>query len=108
MFGIGIGIVVLAIGLGWILQENDLLLTKTFAPKYEQVRRQTFEQSKAYNSGMVQELQNMQFEYAKATDEQKEALSSVILHRVADYGEQNLPPDLQSFVQGLRRERMRP
>ena len=49
------------------------------------MRRETFEESKAYNAGMIQELQNMQFEYVKAAPEQKDALASIILHRVADY-----------------------
>ena len=44
-------------GVGWLAQGNDFLLFQFFAPKYEAVRRETFEQSKAYNQGMIQELQ---------------------------------------------------
>ncbi len=107
---VGVGIVVLAVMLGlvWILQGNDFFLYKVFAPKYEQVRRETFEQSKAYNQGMIQELQNMQFQYEQANPEQKDALASIILHRVADYDETKLPPDLRAFIQKLRDERAKP
>lgn len=110
MKAVGIGIIVLAVMLGlvWILQENDFSQYKYFAPKYEQVRRETFEQSKAYNQGMVQELQNMQFQYEQAKPEQKDALASIILHRVADYDETKLPPDLRAFIQKLRDERAKP
>ena len=54
---------------------------------------------------MIQELQNMQFQYVKAEEAHKDALASIILHRVADYDESKLPKDLQTFVQQLRRER---
>ena len=100
-----VGSVVGLLALMWIFQGNDFFLYKTFAPKYEGVRRETFEQSKAYNQGMQQELQNMQFEYVQASPEQKDALSSIILHRVADYDITLLTPDLQRFIEQLRRER---
>lgn len=70
--------------LGWLTQGNQFFMYKFFAPKQEQVRREVFEQSKAYRQGMVQELQNMQFEYVKASKDGKEAMRSIILHRAAD------------------------
>jgi len=96
--------IILLIVLGWGLVVNDFFMTKTFAPKYEQVRREVFEQSKAYNQGMIQELQNMQFEYIKADDNHKQALASIILHRAADFDENKLPYDLKQFIQNLRSE----
>ena len=38
----------LFMGLGWVAQGNSFFMYKFFAPKQEQVRRETFEQSKAY------------------------------------------------------------
>lgn len=99
-----LGIVAL-FGLTWLVQGNEFFLAKVFAPKMEDVRRETFEHSKAYNQGMTQELQNMQFEYVKADEKQKDALASIILHRVADYDVSKLPADLRTFVEELRRER---
>jgi hypothetical protein len=109
MKSIGIGLlgVVGLLGLVWVLQGNDFFLYKAFAPRYEQTRRQVFEQSKAYNQGMIQELQNMQFEYEQADAAHRAALGSIILHRAADYDEARLPSDLQTFIAGLRRERVR-
>lgn len=105
----GIAAVVLLIaallGLTWVVQGNEFFLHRYFAPKMEDVRRETFEHSKAYNQGMVQELQNMQFEYVKAKPEHKDALASIILHRVADYDIEKLPENLRRFVGELRRER---
>ena len=105
--GVTLLVVVLLSGLGWLVQGNNFFLYKVFAPKYEQVRRDTFEQSKAYNQGMIQELQNMQFEYVKATPDQQAALASIILHRAADFDleQPEVPPDLRRFIQQLRREK---
>ncbi|TRZ51549.1 hypothetical protein D4R99_04245 [bacterium] len=91
-------------GLAWVIQGNDFFMYKVFAPKYEQVRRETFEQSKAYNQGMIQELQNMQFQYLQANPEQQQALAFIILHRVADFDVNKLPADLRGFIEQLKRD----
>lgn len=89
------------VGLTWIIQGNDFFMYKVFAPKYEQVRRETFEQSKAYNEGMLQELAQMQLDYETAPKEHREVMRSLILHRVAGYDQTKLPSDLRSFIQEL-------
>lgn len=97
---LGLITVALLVLLGWGLLGNTLLQRKFFAPKFEQVRRETFEQSKAYRQGSIQELQNMQFQYLKADPDHKAALADIILRRAADF--KDLPPDLQSFVDSLK------
>lgn len=99
-----IGFLAAILALGWILALNDLAFTGFFAPKQEAIRRQTFEQSKSYNQGTIQELQNMQFEYIKADSAHKDALASIILHRAADFDEERLPSDLKSFIHTLKNE----
>ena len=101
---IAIGVLVGVLVLGWLFQGNDFFMYRVFAPQYEAVRRETFEQSKSYRQGMVQELQNMQFEYERATPEQKIALRSIILHRSADIPADVLTPSLNTFLSQLRRE----
>lgn len=103
--GIFFAVTVGLLGLTWVFTGNDFFLYRFFAPKEEAVRRQVFEQSKAYNQGMVQELQNMQYQYVQADKEHKAALASVILHRVADYDVDKLPPDTAAFIAELRRSR---
>jgi len=107
-----IGFVVLAIlgigvllGLGWLIQGNDFFMYKYFAPKYEDARRQVFENTKSYNQGMIQELQNMQIEYGKSEPSQQKMIASVILQRTADFPDDRLPEGLREFVQQFRRER---
>ena len=94
-------------GMTWLIQGNDFFLYQYFAPKQAAVQRQVFEQTKSYNQGMVQELQNMQFQYVKASPESQEALASIILHRAADYPEAEMPTDLRSFIQKLKQDRMK-
>lgn len=102
-----LGLVVI-LGLTWIGQGNNFFLYKVFAPQYEQVRRETFEESKAYNQGMVQELQNMQFKYEQADQSGKDALRPIILHRAADYPEDKMPQDLKQFIHKLKDDQKKP
>jgi len=95
----------LALGSYWLAGANNLAFTKYFSPRLESVRREVFEQSKAYNQGMIQELQNMQFAYFRSDKEQRRALGAIILHRVADFDENKLPYDLKTFIQHLREEK---
>lgn len=103
ILAVAVAIVVLS-GLGWVVQGNNFFLYRYFAPQFEQVRRETFEESKAYRQGMVQELQNMQFDYVKAEPEHKAALASIILHRAADVDENVLPAELRQFIAELKRQ----
>jgi hypothetical protein len=104
--GIGFLVIVVLLGMTWVFQGNDFFMYKFFGLKYENTRREIFEQSKAYNQGMQQDIQSMQFNYAQANKEQKEALADIILHRVADYDLYKLQPDTRAFVEQLKRERM--
>lgn len=102
-----IGVIVGFFALMWVAQGNDFFIYRFFAPKYEDTRRQVFEQTKSFNQGMIQELQNMQFEYAKADTAGKAAMSDVILHRAADYDISRLPIDLRMFIDQLKSERIK-
>jgi len=93
---------IVIVGLGWMLTANQLAMQTVFAPKFEEVRHTTFKQSTAFNDGMAQELGDMQREYIKATDEQKAALKSIILHRTDSYDVNKLPTHLQQFVLEMR------
>lgn len=89
-----------------VLTVGGLYVYRWYAPREEAVRRQTFEQSKAYNQGMQQDLQNLAFQYVQADDAHKPMLASVILQRTADYDLAQLTPELQSFIHKLRAQRL--
>lgn len=93
-----IAIIAVILGLSWVFTGNDFFLYKYFAPKQEAVRRQVFEQSKAYNQGMIQELESLQHEYITTDKQHQEALACLIRHRYADYDRSKLPLYLQQFL----------
>jgi hypothetical protein len=103
--GIAFAVLLGIFALGWAIQGNDFFMYKFWAPKYENVRREVFENTKSYKQGMIQELQNMQFEYAKATPSQRDSMASIILHRSADFPLEDMPADLRSFISSLRSDR---
>ena len=86
----------------WGVAYHDLIFTSFFAPKYENVRRNTFEQSKSFRTGAVTELQNMQFEYIRSDAAHKVALKDIIIHRSAEVPEDAMPQDLYNFIQSLK------
>jgi hypothetical protein len=93
---------VLGIGaLTWGITYHELIFTSFFNPKFEDVRRNTFERSKSFRTGAIQELQNMQFEYIKADPAHKKALADIIRHRAAEVPADAMPTDLQSFISNL-------
>jgi hypothetical protein len=73
-----------------------------FSPKYEASRRATFEQSNAYNAGMIRDLENIQMEYMNADEAHKSALKAIVLHRFSVYPESQMPANLRSFYYSLK------
>jgi DNA-binding GntR family transcriptional regulator len=93
---------VAAVGaIGWGVTYHELIFQSFFNPKFEDVRRNTFERSKSFRDGSVQELENMRFEYIKAAPEHKKALADIIRHRATEVPEDAMPQDLQSFISNL-------
>ena len=72
-----------------------------FAPRYEQVRYNTFKESQSYNDAMLRDLQNIRMEYIKANDEQKTALRTIAIHRFEVYDINRLPDDLRQFYYSI-------
>jgi hypothetical protein len=99
-----LGIVVLMLCIGWAFTGNNFFLYKYFAPQYEQVRREVFKGSEAYREGMLQELSQMHLDYIKGTTEQKAAIASVVMHRVAYFDTKLLTPELREFIAEVRNE----
>lgn len=98
-----IGSIAAVVALMWALTANDLAITKVFSPKYEQVRNDTFKHSQAYQDGLAQDLRGFQIAYIKGDASQKASIASVVLHRVANTDINDLPPDLQQFINQLNR-----
>jgi len=102
--GCGVLVTVGFIGVVWALTLSDFALYKFWGIKYENTRREIFEQSKAYNQGQVQQLQNMYLDYQRADEVGKQSIRSVVLQRTADLDLAVLPVNLRSWVEGLQHE----
>lgn len=98
--GVLFGVLVVVV-LGWFFLANDVAQDRVFAPKREETRRVTFEQSKAFNDGVSQDINKFRGDYALADSTGKKMIAQVIRHRLAGYDTNKLSPDLQSFVNSL-------
>ena len=99
-----IGAIALLLILAFSLQGLGYISLKFWGPKYEDARREIFENTKSYKHGMIRDLQNLRMEYKKATDEgTRGMLSDTILHRTAALPLEGLPYDLRNFITTLRK-----
>ncbi len=101
-----IGLCVLAIagigGIGWLATENSYRLSAHYAPRYEDVRRTTFERSRTFQEGTIRDLDNLRLEYGRAgTDAQRQAIADTVRHRLADIDLKALPPETHDFVRQM-------
>jgi hypothetical protein len=107
--GVVLLVLVVACGLGWLAQGNQFFMYKFFAPREEQVRRETFENTRSFNEGMAQELQQIHMDYAKAKAKKDQAgmdlLAETALQRTAGYEISRLPSSTQQFINDLRTQR---
>ena len=94
-------IVIIALGFGFGLL--DLEFFKFFAPKYQNVKREVFLNTRSYNEAAMQDLTKYRLEYIKAnTMEEKAAIVSLIRHRFAEYDSSKLPQELRKFLDEIR------
>ena len=100
--GIIIAFFVVMFGLSWIIQGNDWFMYKFWAPKYEQVRRETYEQTKSYRQGSVQRLGTLCTQVAAADEAHKGMLNQVIAHEFVEWNSADIPAHLQACLASAR------
>ena len=62
-----------------------------FAPRYENVRREVFEETKSYTHGKIQDLSKYYREYNNATkQDDKDVIKILILSQFAEFDESNI------------------
>lgn len=95
---VGILAIIFVIGLfelGWM---------KFFNPKYENVKREVFENTQSYTHGKIQDLAKYHYEYQNTkSPEDREALRQVIINRFAEFDESKIKSqELASFLRKMR------
>src|SRR5262245_51066674 len=93
-----IGLFFFMIALGWVAQGNEFFLAKFFMPKYEQLRRETYEQSKSYRQGSVQRLNELCKQISDADEGHQPALYSIVAHEFAEWDTKDVPEYLRSCL----------
>lgn len=100
--GIAIALFVVILGLTWLVQGNGWFMYKVFAPKYEQVRRETYEQTKSYKQGLIQRLDNLCLQVAKADEGHKSMINDTIRQEFAEWDIADVPAYLQQCLNAAR------
>jgi hypothetical protein len=82
----------------------ELGMFQFFAPKFENVRREVFEQTQSYTHGKIQDLAKYKAEYdAAESEEDRQAIRGVILMRFAEFDETKIRSlGLQQFLREMR------
>ncbi len=94
-----LGLVLIVFLLSWV----GLIHYQFFAPKYENARRKTFEQTQSYVQGKIQDLSNYKLQYAQAKDtDSKEAIKATIRTQFANFDMTSCPDELKPFLQEMR------
>ncbi len=88
--------------LSWALGFNSLLYMKVFGPAKEEIRRETFEQTKSYRDGAIQELRSMQYAYIQADPAHKVGLARIIRIKADTVPQDALPQDLKDFLKEIQ------
>lgn len=91
----------LVLGLSFVGNAVGLWSIKFWGVKYENARREVFEQTQSYNHGMITNVDNLCLEYYRVdSDSHRNALKATIRHKVSAFkGE--FPPHTQQCLEKL-------
>lgn len=92
------------LGLAFGVPALRLQLMRLYGTETESVRTDIYRENKSYVEGTVRDLREMQVEYTKASDEHKQALAGLILHRANELDWERLPVDIRGFLYELKGE----
>ena len=103
IFGLSVGGATFTLTLIFVFGLFGLGYYKFFAPKYENVRRDVFENTKSYLQGAQQDLGKYYLEYQTADEPGKATIKVTIQMRFAELdGDKLQSIQLQSFLRTMR------
>lgn len=79
-----------------------LQVMRMFGTQIESAKTDIYRENKSYVEGTVRDLRELQVDYVKADDSQKEALAGLILHRAGELDWERLPNDVRRFLNELK------
>jgi hypothetical protein len=102
IIGFSVLALVVIMAIGWLAQGNDFFLYKVFAPKYEDVRRETYTHTRSYRQGSVQRLNTLCTQVHDADEGHKPMVKDVIAHEFADWNSEDVPDYLRGCLADAR------
>ena len=87
-----------------LFQGTDFFLYKVFAPKYENVRREVYENTDSYIAGHNQDLVKFRLEYMREKDPAgRTAIQMTIVQEFANFDESKIKdPELRGFLHQMK------
>jgi uncharacterized membrane-anchored protein YhcB (DUF1043 family) len=95
-------IVGVAFGVPTLRLQVRLQMMRMFGTELESVKTDIYRENKSYVEGTVRDLRELQVDYTKADDSQRESLASLILHRANELDWDRLPSDVRQFLNELK------
>ena len=97
-------VIIIFVGGMFILQFAGLEWTKFFKPKWQNVEREVFENTKSYTHGVIQDLAKYYEEYHQThSTHDKTTIKNIIQIRFAEFDESKIKsPKLKSFLIEMR------
>lgn len=85
-----------------VVISGAFLIAKKFNPKWEELRRATYEESRAHVVGTIEHLQRLKLQFVKASDKnEQEAIARLYLTEASSIHPRHLPEDLRRFGENL-------
>jgi hypothetical protein len=100
-------VVIVAYVIGFFVTGGDLIIYRVFAPRYENAKRNVFEQTQSYVDGKIAYLSTLRLDYESAKAQpgaeiRRESLRRLIVTEAAQVDNAKLPDDLRVFVSDLK------
>lgn len=90
------------LALDWVFEGQNFFMYRFFAPRYESVRRTTYEQTKSYRQGSIQRLNTLCSQRAEADQDHKRMLDDVIAQEFAEWNTADVPAYLAPCLTSAR------
>jgi hypothetical protein len=98
-----LGLILVAIATVFVVSFLSFKGYEYFAPKYEEVRRNTMVNSRQYDEATLRELYRLKRQYDEAkTDEERNTVALSARHEFEIFPEDKLPPKLYTWMQEIR------
>lgn len=100
--GVIVLVIALIVGTAFGVPFLRLQIMRMYGTELESVKTDIYRENKSYVEGTIRDLRELQVDYAKADDSQKETLSGLILHRANELDWDRLPSDVRRFLNELK------